>query len=121
MATWPGSLPDFEVGLKDVGQDGTVRTPMDAGPVKTRRRFTATSRYLTGTIYLTDQTQRAALDAFFETTLGGGSLPFTKADPRDGTQQSLRFMRPPEYEHRFGDGGSGTDQYRVSLSLEILP
>lgn len=118
---WPGSLPAFERGLKDVAQDGVIRTPMDAGPVKRRRRFTAMSRYLRGTIYLTSAAQRNALDTFFDDTLQGGSLSFEMTDPKDGTQQIFAFISPPEYDHQYGEDNNGTEQYRVSLALERLP
>lgn len=98
-----------------------MRSPMDIGPAKVRRRFTATSRYLTGTIYLTTKAQRTTLDNFFDTTTQGGTLEFDMADPADGATEVFRFLGPPEYDHQFGDDANGTKQTRVTLRLERLP
>lgn len=121
MATWPGTLPYFERGLRDQVQDGTIRSSMDMGPAKTRQRFTAVSRYLTGTIYLTTKAQRTTFDNFYYTTLSNGADEFDMVDPADGSTETFRFLAPPEYDHQFGEDSTGTKQQRVTLRLERLP
>lgn len=116
MAIWPASLPQVLTveSYREQPPDVVLRTQMDAGPDKVRRRFTAGIRPVQGQIWCT-KTQVATLDAFYVTTLLGGSLPFDWQNSRTLTAASLRFRKPPTYEpdHK--------DLYRVGLELEILP
>ena len=42
MASWPGTLPqEMRLPISHSQEDGRLRTKMDAGPVKMRRRYTA--------------------------------------------------------------------------------
>lgn len=120
MAVWPTSLPDISLALTETRQDAAVRTPMDAGPMKMRRRFSAASRYVAGSVIL-DNTQRATFDTFFETTIEEGSLPFDMDDPRDGTTQEWRFTAPPSFVARKGNGSNVVTLWVATLALEILP
>lgn len=121
MATWPTSLPQYhEIGLQETRQQGFVRTQMDTGPYKQRRRFTAVTRYLEGTMLMTNA-QRATFDTFYVTTINQGADEFDFIDPVDAsTVQSVRFTMPPTFSALIG-GSSGVDFYRVTISLEILP
>lgn len=121
MPVWPGSLDDFMLGAKETLQHGVIRTDMDAGPVKVRRRFTAVSRFISCEIMLRTVAQRSAFDTFFNTTLAGGSLSFEHDDPKDGTTADYRFAGPPEYTYTKAGTGSGALNTKVKLSLEILP
>lgn len=120
MASWPTSLPDISLSLTDARQDGAIRTPMGTGPAKMRRRFSAVSRYVEGSVIL-DNTERATFDTFFATTLAEGSLAFDMDDPRDGTTQSWRFTAPPSFVARKGNGSNVVTLWVATLSLEILP
>lgn len=122
MPTWPASVNHFEVGVQETYQEGTLRSPTDIGPAKVRARFTAVSRFFTGTVMLFSVAERSAFDTFYETTLNYGALTFDLEDPVDGstTTDSFRFTAPPSFEHLVG-GASGTLIQRVSLSLERLP
>lgn len=121
MATWPGSLPSFLVGAKETRQDATVRTEMDAGPAKSRARFTAASRYFDCEVLLDTAAKRATFETFFETTISMGSAEFDHVDPRDGTTQSFRFVGPPSYRHDAPSEGSGSRITKLSMRLEVLP
>lgn len=119
MAVWPAGLPCLTIDASEIRQDGTIRTPMSAGPSKARRRFSAVSRYHTVTITL-DATQRTTLDTFYADTLGEGALEFDVADPFGGATVSARFTGPIGYTYR-GKSGAAARWYLAALSLEILP
>lgn len=119
MAVWPATLPKFNLDTQETRQDGVIRTPMDAGPAKSRRRFSAVSRYLSTDLILTGE-QRATFDTFFDETLADGSLTFDMEDPKDGAIVQMRFTAPPSYVYAGARGGVVTIHI-VSLSLEILP
>ncbi len=107
--TWPASLPQ-RVAVDGYGEgppDTTVRTRMDAGPAKVRRRFTAGVRPLSLQI---------DLDGFFGTTLLGGALAFDWVHPRTQAAVTLRFVRPPAYRPLASDAA-----WQAVLQLEILP
>jgi hypothetical protein len=113
MPAWPAALPEFNAdGFSEAWQDGVVRTQMDAGPAFQRRRYTATPRYVTTTLYLTSA-QIETLRTFFRDTLLGGGAWFDWEDPRTGAAAQLRFRGPPAISSPDGD------LYPVSLSLEI--
>lgn len=120
MTDWPTSLPaQFEVGAQLSKQGGFVRSQTDTGPFKQRRRFTAVSRFLSGTMLLTNA-QRATLETFYTTTVKEGSEVFNFEDPEDGGTVSARFVEPPSYALLVG-GSSGVALQRVSFALELLP
>lgn len=119
MAAWPGTLPAFSVELTDQRADGTIRSSMDAGPMKMRRRFSAVSRIIETAVTLS-AAQRATFDTFFATTIEEGALPFDYDDPVDGTSVEMRFLAPPQSTALVSASGSVT-QWRVRMSLEILP
>lgn len=119
MAVWPSTLPKIAVDTQEARQDGTIRTPMGTGPAKSRRRFSAVSRYLTTSLLLTAE-QRETFDDFFSDTLAEGSLEFDMEDPKDGATVQMRFTGPPSYNYAGGNNGRVTVCV-VSLNLEILP
>ncbi len=115
--TWPASLPQ-RVAVDGYGEgppDTTVRSRMDAGPAKVRRRFTAGVRPLSLQLDL-DGAQVETLDGFFEATLLGGALAFDWVHPRTQAAATLRFVRPPAYRPLASDAA-----WQAVLQLEILP
>ena len=94
--------------------DMVVRTEMDAGPAKLRRRFTAAVRPLKGRIEIT-RAQAATLETFYVTTLAGGALPFDWTSPRTLETVSMRFVSPPRVGILKGT------VWFADLDLEILP
>jgi hypothetical protein len=120
MPSWPATLPQsLEIAsYAEAQRPGVVRTSMDAGPDFVRRRFTAVSTSVSGSMTLTEA-QWVTLMTFFNTTLAQGSLPFDW-HPRGQHQASpqviytMRFVAPPTR--------SVVERYfAVDLSLEILP
>lgn len=117
MPTWPGSLPAAPQGdsYQEQAPNTVVRSPMDAGPQKVRRRFTAGVRPFTFTWLLT-KAQVATLDTFYNSTLSGGSLTFDGLNhPRTGTATTWRFTMPPTYTYL------GPDAWKAITPLEVLP
>lgn len=116
MPTWPGTLPqDPEIdGLVEQPPDTILRTQMDAGPAKVRRRFTAGVRPFRMKMLLT-KTQVADLETFFVTTLKYGSESFDWHNPRTQASEEFRFVGPPAYNML------GPDTWMASFTVEQLP
>lgn len=115
-AAWPATLPQDVLieGYAEAFPETRLRTPMDAGPAKMRRRFTAAVRPLKVSVPLT-RDQVAALDTFFTTTLEGGALAFTWTHPRTLAAVTLRFVSAPQ---PVPDSGAW---WRCALDLEVMP
>ncbi len=77
LAQWPASLPAayLVAGYREQAGTNALRTQMDAGPAKTRRRFTAGVRTLQVRWQMTTR-QKGTVDAFYHDTLEGGALAF---------------------------------------------
>ena len=115
MPAWPGILPSSALlGHRESAPDIVVRTAMDAGPAKVRRKFTAGVRRLEVSLVLGDA-QVQALDDFFLITLAGGAVRFDHKHPRTGAVVKFRFVGPPEYEL------ITPSKWRATLKLEVLP
>lgn len=118
--TWPGSLPQDTFRQLDLEpEDNRLRTQMDSGPVKMRRRFTAVpikkrhSMTLRGDDFQTFKN-------FYETTLKDGTLRFDWTDPVDGTTVEMRFVTP--YTASLAAGGSANERvWEINMNLEIMP
>lgn len=117
------SVPVWDVGLPQVllvdGASGTLpdvilRTPMDAGPAKQRRRFTAGPEPFKGHIKVTDA-QFATFSTFYNTTLLGGSLRFSWTHPKTDAACEMRFTAAPTWSV------IEPDCTRIEMSLEVLP
>ncbi|MFQ5776362.1 MAG: hypothetical protein ACE5GS_17725 [Kiloniellaceae bacterium] len=115
MVAWPASLPQDKLlaAVQETAPDLVVRTQMDAGPAKVRRRFTAGVRPFEMELDLT-LSEVQTLDDFFVTTLAGGALAFDWQHPRTGATLSFRFVAPPSYVQNKG-------AWSVSLRIEALP
>jgi len=117
MAIWPVELPQqMELGESETPPDVMLRTKMDIGPDKIRRRFTAGVRMVRGFVEMS-ATNIASFDGFFVSTLKHGSIPFDWVLPRSGAAVTYRFVEVPQYE----SVADRKNWYRVKLSLEILP
>jgi hypothetical protein len=120
MPTWPSTLPQNQfIGLTEQRQDPRLRTQMDAGPAKMRRRYTATVRTFSVPIEL-NGTQRQAFDTFWITDTQEGSLSFSWTDPVTDSAVTFRFVSPPQWTLQAG-GATASRLWRAQLDLEILP
>ena len=113
MAIWPTTLPQLPLraGILETTPKLVIRTTMDAGPEKMRRRFTAGSRNIKHVMEMT-KAQVAIFDAFYLTNCAIG---FDFVDTRTGVSKEFRFLSPPVYAF------SKSLKWNVSLSLEQMP
>ena len=115
MTAWPASLPQAPlIGHTESAPDTVLRTRMDAGPDKLRRRSTAGVRAIAFPLLLTDA-QVNTLDHFYLVDLAGGALRFDLALPRTGGAVQMRFTAPPAYTL------VAASKWQAVLRLEVLP
>lgn len=116
MADWPVTLPQKvkSEGFQEEVPNTLLRSEMDAGPAKVRRRFTAGVRNINLSLNVSEA-QVAILDNFFINTLAHGSVKFNWVHPRTQATVQFRFVSPPQYTHRT------RDLWDAVLKLEILP
>jgi hypothetical protein len=114
---WPATLPPLAEleGYAETPPDLALRSAMDAGPAKTRPRYSTGPTRLVGRMLLT-AAQAEALRGFFVGATMGGALAFEAPHPRTGAAARLRFLRPPELAHLAEGGGL----WRAELELEEL-
>ncbi|MDR2186406.1 MAG: hypothetical protein LBO80_12185 [Treponema sp.] len=112
---WPDDLPVTLTiaGLRGQYKDPVIRTDMDMGPAKTRRRYTRPPKQYSGTIVV-DEAGRQRLEYFYRITTGYGALRFAFANPQTLELREYRFTAPPD------ESGTGDGLYAVSLRLEEL-
>ena len=118
MAVWPGTLPQkpLQDGYQEAMRDTVIRTPMDIGPAKQRRRSTSGPRKFMMPLELTGA-ELAIFDTFYSDTLADGALSFDWVHPRTGAAVSFRCIggQPPQWR------AVGGDLYGAVIAMEILP
>lgn len=115
MTTWPTGLPKaLLAGYNDSLPDNTIRSEMDVGAAKLRRRSTSAVANLSFTILLTGS-QLDDLEEFYLATTRGGTLSFTMTHPRKGGTITARFKSPPQ------SSPLGNGRYNATVALEVLP
>lgn len=115
MPAWPPTLPTHQEieGYEETPPELALRSPMDAGPQKLRRRYSTGPTAWRGTLLLS-QAQVETLLAFWRDTLAGGSLSFDWQHPRTEAAAIMRFVTAPAPRHQ-AEGA-----WRVALEMEIL-
>jgi hypothetical protein len=113
---WPGSLQQLlneaNFGLK-VGETA-IRSEMDVGPAKVRRRFTHPINTFSASINLTTA-EYTTFYNFFNTTLAGGTLPFEFDHPITQVTTEFRFVEPPTIS------SLGGGHFVAGFTIEELP
>lgn len=99
MATWPITLPALwhADSFQESDADNLIRSPVDMGPAKRRRRTTAAERFVQNTIHLTNA-QYTILRNFYAQDCAHGAISFTRLDAH-GVSRTFYFERPPQYEY----------------------
>lgn len=112
--TWPTTLPQVLRldGQKAKHKSNVIRTEMDAGPVKIRRRYTVSEKLFEGSIIVTE-TQRETLENWYTNTIGDGTLRFVMKDPQ--TLQPAEFRFTEDYSEESLDG-----MWQINMKLEKL-
>jgi hypothetical protein len=111
---WPAELPATLLidGFSKQPQSGVIRTAMDAGPRKARRRYTARTVKFAGK-QIFDKDELAIFEEFYRFALADGVLRFNFTDP---TTLELG-------EFRFTDNytvGAVEGLFEVAMQLERL-
>lgn len=120
---WPSSVPEcFEKNSYNYRpQNALIRTDMDTGPPKVRRRFTAITKDHSGTIIM-DTTEKESFETWFYTTAGFGSEEFTITNPQDDADTiTCRFKSgngEPLYNIK---QNGGTLDWEIQFTMEELP
>lgn len=112
---WPITLQQIlsEANFSYEIADTALRSDMDIGPQKVRRRYTKGINQLSGSIYLTTA-QYSIFYNFYNTTLAGGVLTFEFDHPITGVNTEWRFKGPA----RVSSIGGGN--FTVDFSWEDL-
>jgi len=110
MATWPSSLKINKENFRETPQNNVLRSDMDVGPAKIRKRSSLNVRSVSFSLFLTDA-ELETLDAFY---LANDALSFDFVHPRTDATVSARFVQPPEYS-------LNETMWSVSVALEVLP
>ncbi|MDR2663078.1 MAG: hypothetical protein LBC31_08790 [Treponema sp.] len=111
---WPAELPETLrlEGLSSEPADPVLRTDMDAGPAKTRLRYTRPAVKFSGTI-IVDAAGLERLDYFYRITTRFGTLRFNFTNPHTLEPREYRFKAPPKTS-------SAAGVFTVTLQLEEL-
>lgn len=98
LITWPVTIPQKPIpeGYSVKGKDLVIRTQMDEGDIKVRKRFSDNTEFREVS-FIMDTTQKNVFKSFYENTTGG-ALRFDWVDPEDGvTVYEWRFASTPSY------------------------
>lgn len=117
---WPVTLPlrPLVEGFSDAAPNNVLRTNMDVGPAKTRRRSAAAPYPMTVQFSCTADQANTLYD-FANTTLKGGALRFEWTHPRTGATIECRVVPSDRELVKFAP--SGANRWIASFSLEVLP
>ena len=117
MATWPATLPTFQEFLegsyREFLANNVIRTEMDIGPAKIRRRGTAAPDIISGTMHMTS-TQVGIFQTFYEDTIYYGSTTIDTIHPRTTAAITVNLLEQPQISRHGAD-------WQVTLTCEILP
>lgn len=81
MIVWPAELPQrvLASGYSEGLGDGRLRTQMETGPMKVRRRFSSVARPVAASFRVSPD-GKARIERFWQEDIRGGSLPFRIPD-----------------------------------------
>lgn len=113
---WPSSLQQLVNQQSFVAKWGetVIRSDMDIGPAKVRRRFTRPIDTYTVNINLTI-TDYNNLYNFYNSTLNGGVNTFEFNHPITGVLTTFRFLAPPQVSPM------GGTTFQATMEWEALP
>lgn len=115
MATWPETLPPPYTGSLNISPpDNVIRSGMDTGPAKVRRRTTANITPHEFVMRLS-KAQAVTLYNFHKEDTFSGADEFDYYDEFLEQNIKARFVSPPKIGHL------EADTWTAQVSLEILP
>ena len=114
--TFPVALQDKlnEAGFSQSLGETAIRSSMEIGLDKVRRRYTKRIDTFSCTINLT-LSEYSTFNTFFDTTLAGGTKTFNYEHPLSQTTAEFRFTKPPRI------APLGGTYFRVSMEWEEIP
>lgn len=121
-AVWPPSLTRAArvAEFRERTPELVIRTSMDVGPDKVRRRLAVNVREVDVALDLTGS-QLATFDSFFVSTCQGGAIAFEWTHWRTGSTVRCRFLGPPEYRPRAPKNADSSEYWLVTFQIEVLP
>jgi hypothetical protein len=113
---WPPGISEAFTSdaFSESPQEVTIRTDMDTGPPKVRRRFLNPVRTYECNIVLRNAAEYAELRDFYYVICQGGTDTILMAHPITGVATSFRFASPPQFS-ALGIA------WRAAFRLEALP
>lgn len=117
MPAWPSTLPAPKIeGYNVKPEAGFIRTDMEAGPARQRKRFTVVPQKLEASWRFTSA-QMATFKTFFKTTINLGTDWFTMTlDIGDGLiSYNVRFTAPHVDAIKSGMNWDVNGQIEVSV------
>lgn len=120
MSTWPDYMPSpvYDAIRISAPTGAVIRTDMDAGPAKQRKRFSAAPRPVSLVFEPLSSVQLSAFEDFLETDLSLGAIEFTMAHPITEEVRAFRFVAN---EEPWAMLPVGKDAYRLTVNLELMP
>jgi hypothetical protein len=120
MPTWPEFIPAPVYDQISIGAPvgGVLRSEMDAGPAKQRKRFTAAPRPVALVFEPLSAAALSQFEVFYEIEIGFGALDFEMEHPITDLVGRYRFVGG---EEPWQVVPIGKDAYRLTVSLELLP
>lgn len=110
MATWPSEFKVLKDNFKDGLTDRTVRTSMDIGPAKVRRRTFLVVENVSLSMILTNEVYQRFKQFYYDND--ALIFDFTRPDTEKTVQ--ARFSTVP-------DCSIQDNMWYINVSLEILP
>jgi len=110
---WPASLPQrfLDAGYSEEPGDNVLRSEMDVGPPKSRRRSTVAPKRITARMVMT-KTQFASWKTYHEDTLADGTIAFDLEDANGTTREFFTLSYSASLLDHY---------YVVTLQLEYTP
>jgi len=120
MYIWPTDLPQYvqQDAYTETIIDPVLRTTMDAGPVKTRLRFTMVPEQFTVSLLLT-QVQRLSFLNFYKSSLNYGVDVFSWHHPANKTAGGDSIQANCRFTSVYNMVPNGID-FTVSFSMEVI-
>lgn len=116
MPSYPAELPSPQIsGYSEGTANLVIRSQMDQGPAKTRKRFTAGVKPVTMQTPPYTLEQVDIFDEWFRDEIASGASTFTMKNPRTNTTETFRFVNNPSYP------ASGDKLFIIRMELEQMP
>lgn len=119
---WPAGLPQVPLkqGFSKKPKKQVISSPVERGKRKIRRKTTGKISVIAAVYRMTQAQFDDIFEPFFDTTLGGGALPFDLPDPKGGAG-TLAVTFNPDPDAPYDPRESLPGKLDVVVQLETLP